>query len=102
MTEDEKKKLEEELAYFTIYKRVFCSPDGELLLEHLKKSCHFNTSTIRGDELRDLSQWREGRRSVVCDILAIKALDLDRYRKQQIKNRKSKEEENDDSWVFQA
>lgn len=52
------------------YIDVFLSPQGKVVLEHLFMQLDMHTTTFKaGDPY--LSAWREGRRSVVMEILRI-------------------------------
>lgn len=57
------------------YRAVFESPQGEVVLEHLTKTCHlFEPTFIAGDTHQ--SALREGERRVVLSILKMIGTDL--------------------------
>ena len=56
----------------TAFKRAFSTPSGEKVLNDLKETCSFYTSTNEGGTQRtEKVIHEEGRRSVVLDILAL-------------------------------
>ena len=51
------------------YKKVFNTPDGEKVVEDLKKQFHFEATTYTDGLDTNTAIYREGRRSVVLWIL---------------------------------
>ena len=97
---NKKSKEEEELSFFIKMKNLLNSPDGETLLNYLKGICYYNYTTFNTHEQRDVSQYREGRRSVLLNILAIKEIDINQHREFLLKEaNKIKEEQ---PWEQQA
>jgi hypothetical protein len=60
-------KRQERAERIRAYKRFFESDDGRLILNDLKRSCHFYTTTMDGNP-QELA-YKEGERSVVLRIL---------------------------------
>jgi hypothetical protein len=75
------------------YKRFAASADGELILAHLSGECTENRTTFYGDSER-LSIFAEGRRSVMLDIRALVATDLEALEKEPDKVVTGEEEDN--------
>jgi len=73
------KELENSVETFRYFKEAFENPNGELVLEYLKKIAHYDLTTIHAEDKNDLSQWREGRRSLLLDILTLVKTDVGRY-----------------------
>lgn len=65
------KAREKKLELVRAYKTVFKSLDGKIVLQDMMKQCNFTDATY-SHGVNDLSmQIKEGRRSVVLDILKI-------------------------------
>lgn len=88
----EDENIEKEIASIMAYKRLFSSPDGKVVLDHLKMIGCYATSTVVQEEIRDLTLWREGRRSIVLDILSAVDRDVEKYRKHIMQQRKLEDE----------
>lgn len=100
MNEDQQKELEDQIGNIRAFKGCFNSEDGERVLTYLKKICHYDTSTIKPDEQRDLSDWREGRRSVLLDILRIRDLDTNKFKTNFSKHlERRKKDTEEDEWL---
>lgn len=52
------------------YHRVFDTPDGELVLEDMKKAHHFNDSSFN-PQFPEMTVFSEGERNAVLRIMAI-------------------------------
>jgi len=82
----ENEYLNKKLDHSRAYKTVFGSEQGQLVLEDLAESCSVSTTVFDGNP--HIMSFKEGRRSVILDIL--KALDMDEsaimdfYRQKQI------------------
>ena len=101
MNEDQEEELRQQIGNVQAFKGCFNSEDGARVIKYLKKICHYEVSTINPSEKRDLSEWREGRRSVLLDILRIMELDVTKFKGNFEKNLKNKNKENtEDSWLF--
>jgi len=80
---DDEDRLNKQISTARNYKIAFGSPEGQSVLEHLKQVCSYSVSTIDSGEARDMSVWREGRRSVVLDIINFIELNLESFKKRQ-------------------
>lgn len=74
------KKVSDEIELIRAYKRVFNTPDGQRILDDLKRSCCYDRSTLyQGTEL---GQYHEGRRSVVLNIQSVMKKSIKKLRQQ--------------------
>ena len=100
MNKDQEDELEKQINNVRAFKSIFDSQDGQVILDHLKKICHFETSTISPLEKRDLSQWREGRRSVVLDMISLSKTEVSKFKENfKIQMKKNKEANEGDRWL---
>ncbi len=66
--------IEERKRVYEAYKRVFNSPEGKVVLQHMAKHCFVGSSTfVRGDP--DLSLVNEGVRRCFLSILKMAKID---------------------------
>lgn len=67
--------IQERRRTYDAYRRVFQSPEGQLVLKHMAKHCYVGTTTfVRGDP--DLTLVNEGVRRCFLSILKMANVDL--------------------------
>lgn len=74
MTKEELQNIQYE--DWTLFKRVFGSPDGEKVLERLKKAVRYDHPVFMSFDKEEridthLAAYRDGRKAVVSEIIAI-------------------------------
>jgi len=69
-----------------LYKRVFDSEDGKVLLADLERDCYLKSSLFSKDAME--MAFREGMRSIILHINSMRTLDIDDFKKLNDENNK--------------